>query len=275
MSHPSTTPPLSASVVLFHSDSGALRETLTAFADACADLKAPVALWVVDQSLNRSYSTETESLCRALLSDHGMVSFEFIRADSNRGYGGGHNRVLNMPLGRYHLILNPDVVMGRKALVNAMVACEGNPDIALLAPRGWRADGSEDFLAKRFPSASILFLRAYGGTFVKNWFRQRLAHYEYRDLPASPDLHPVLLTSGCCMLVRTDALRAVGGFDERFFMYFEDYDLSLRLARQGRVMRLSTMEVTHKGGEAAAKGVRHIFWFTASAFRFFSIWGWR
>ena len=77
------------------------------------------------------------------------------------------------------------------------------------------------------------------------------------------------------MLIRGAALRAVGGFDERYFLYFEDFDLSLRLAGQGAVEYLPAMVVRHYGGGSAAKGWRHRWLFLRSGVRFFSDHGWR
>lgn len=91
----------------------------------------------------------------------------------------------------------------------------------------------------------------------------------------SGPLQDVPLLSGCCMVVQPQAFRAVGGFDERFFLYFEDYDLCMRLISQGRVVRDPSHLIVHHGGQAARKGWRHILWFLRGGLRFFNIWGWR
>jgi GT2 family glycosyltransferase len=77
------------------------------------------------------------------------------------------------------------------------------------------------------------------------------------------------------MLARTQLLARLGGFDPRFFMYFEDYDLSLRLGRESQVAYVPSARIVHHGGEASRKGVRHIAWFVGSAWRFFARHGWR
>ena len=83
------------------------------------------------------------------------------------------------------------------------------------------------------------------------------------------------LASGCCVWVRRALFDRVGGFDERYFLYFEDYDLSLKLTQLGEVAEHSQIRIVHHGGDAARKGVRHIRWFTAGAIRFFNRWGWK
>jgi GT2 family glycosyltransferase len=77
------------------------------------------------------------------------------------------------------------------------------------------------------------------------------------------------------MLMRTGALRAVGGFSEDFFLYFEDFDLSLRLARQGRLVFDPVVRIVHHGGYAASKGHLHLKYFIRSGILFFNRHGWR
>lgn len=77
-----------------------------------------------------------------------------------------------------------------------------------------------------------------------------------------------MIVSGCFMLFRTDALKALGGFDERYFLYFEDFDLSLRAQKLGRVVYYPGVRIQHYGGGAGRKGWRHIKMFLRSALTF-------
>ena len=85
----------------------------------------------------------------------------------------------------------------------------------------------------------------------------------------------VLLASGCFMLLRTGPLQSVKGFNEKYFLYFEDFDLSLRLRECGQLMFLPSMVITHHGGYAATKGGGHIRLFVRAGFRFFNDHGWK
>ena len=109
-----------------------------------------------------------------------------------------------------------------------------------------------------------------------------MAAYERRDLETRPSAKtdsnvasPVEIVSGCCMLCRTTALQQVSGFDPDFFLYFEDFDLSLRLGKLGDVVYLPSMRVRHGGGNAATKGGNHQRYFVRSALRFFNKNGWK
>ena len=144
----------------------------------------------------------------------------------------------------------------------------------MITPQGVNTNNEPAYLAKRYPSLLILALRGFLPTIGQRWFGERLAHYEYQDMRTDGHTE-VLLASGCCMLCRTTMLQVVQGFDERFFLYFEDYDLSLRIRQLGKITCLPAMEVAHSGGEASRKGLKHILMFSGSAIRFFNRWGWR
>jgi GT2 family glycosyltransferase len=77
------------------------------------------------------------------------------------------------------------------------------------------------------------------------------------------------------MFIRGDSWRKVGGFDEKFFLYFEDFDLSMRIAKYAEIHRVPEFRIIHAGGNAAAKGASHILLFVRSAYRFFHKHGWR
>ena len=118
-------------------------------------------------------------------------------------------------------------------------------------------------------------LRGFAPGFIQNLFRQRLDQYEMKSECSSEETVDVVLASGCFMLVRTAALRAIGGFNEDYFLYFEDFDLSLRLGGQGRLVFNPAMRIVHHGGYAASKGMLHVKYFITSGITFFNRHGWR
>ena len=77
------------------------------------------------------------------------------------------------------------------------------------------------------------------------------------------------------MLAKTDALKKVSGFNEVYFLYFEDFDLSLRISRVGTIDYLPEMRILHFGGNTYQKGLKHIGMFFRSAITFFNINGWK
>jgi GT2 family glycosyltransferase len=135
--------------------------------------------------------------------------------------------------------------------------------------------GERQYLCKRYPSLWVLFLRGFAPAFVRARFSTAIESYEMRDIPADHPFAPIPLASGCFMLLRTELFERLGGFDPRFFMYFEDYDLSLRIGREASVAYVPGARIVHHGGEASRKGPRHVAWFVRSAWRFFATHGWK
>ncbi|MEO8133748.1 MAG: glycosyltransferase family 2 protein [Betaproteobacteria bacterium] len=198
----------------------------------------------------------------------------------NIGYGGGHNLVLREREADVYLVLNPDAVLAREALLRGLTYLRDTPPCGLVAPFAAGPDGAPQFLCKRYPDVLTLKLRAIAPKSIRHWFARRLARYELRDVVGAAAEKPatgVPLASGCCMLLRGDAVRRTQGFDPAFFVYFEDYDLSLRLAVEGasRIDYVPAMRIVHYGGNAAKKSLAHIRMFAAGALRFFNKHGWR
>ena len=267
-------PDLAMSVVLFHSPLEQLRQLLHSLTTAAvrADL-TQVALVCVDNSVDRDYAMRCQALCDTY--EGGVLQITVITSAHNKGYGSGHNQALRAVKSRIHLLLNPDVELDAEAMRIAMETVTRRPDIALLAPIGLSETGRNEYLAKDYPSVWILGVRAFAPQWIKRLSTKSAARYELRSLLADTQLRPIPLASGCCLWVNRAHLDTVKGFDESYFLYFEDYDLSLRLSRYGAVMEHGDIHVIHHGGDAYRKGWSHIYWFIASAVRFFNRWGWR
>ena len=197
---------------------------------------------------------------------------------SNIGYGAAHNLALHGTGSDYHLVLNPDVELATDALACAIRWLDAHPEVGALAPAVRGPDGKRHYLCKRYPAVLDLLLRGFVPRALRMPFRRRLDRYEMRDLvDVKPprDVLGVPALSGAFMLVRRDAIDRTGGFDPKFFLYFEDYDWSVRLAGVTTTAYVPSVRIIHYGGDAARKGWRHIRWFVISGFRFYNKHGWK
>lgn len=271
-------PPLTISLVLHHSDLGQLAATLDSLVEAvlhAGKLLGAVTLRLRDQSQDPDYHRRLLACLASREWPASGVTVEAPESGSNRGYGAGHNALLADVCEGFCLVLNPDVELAPDALVCGLRTFQDFPDAVLLCPYGEDGQGRPAHLAKAYPGVLALALRAAGPGWLRACFRRQLAAYARHDLETARTPVAITLASGCFMLLRAPALAAAGGFDERYFLYFEDYDLSLRLASRGQLLYVPQMCIRHHGGESAGKGWRHRGWFLRSAWCFFQSHGWR
>ena len=215
------------------------------------------------------------ALLTAALTAELAVDVAIADGHGNVGYGRGHNLAIASSRSEYHLVLNPDVVLEPDALLEALRFLRRHPDVALLAPEVRGRDGQLQYLCRRYPSLFVLLLRGFAPPSVKRRFAARLDRYELRDRLGEPVVRKVPLASGCFMLARREPLAAIGGFSPDYFLYFEDYDLSMRLRRVGEIAYVRKVRITHFGGDTARKGGGHVGMFVKSGLRFFRTHGWK
>ena len=198
-----------------------------------------------------------------------------LSGQGNVGYGRANNLVLLASRAEFHLVINPDVALEAGAIHEALSFMAANPRVVILAPDARDEAGEPLYLCKRYPSVVDLAVRGFAPSPVKRWFRASLERYEMRDLPRDRPSTAVPLLSGSFMFCRRAPVAEIGGFSDEFFLYFEDFDLSLRAARRGELAWVPSVRITHWGGHAARKGWRHWRLFVASAVKFFNRHGWK
>jgi len=267
---------LVVSIVTYGGDLDCLGRTFAAFAAASEAVISArgdaMRLFLVDNGPRDAERSATLAGLVGALNGRAEV----IAGHDNIGYGRGHNLAIGRSNSRYHLVLNPDVELAPDALVEALTFMDTHPDCGLLAPEVRNEFGDLQYLCKRYPTVFDLLLRGFAPRWIRERFRARLDRYEMRDLinDHDPVWDPPII-SGCFMLFRTDLFKAVGEFDPRYFLYFEDFDLSLRAARVARIAYVPKVRIVHHGGDAARKGPAHMRMFVTSAAKFFRQHGWR
>ena len=279
MSDSPATPPafcLSIATVLYRCEEAQLSRFRESLAASVQHLRtvlpvARVTLAVVDNAA----AEDGDRFSRQFTRLPGIDAIRFIWPDSNLGYGRAHNLCMHQG-GDFHLILNPDVYLAHDALAAGINFLLTHPATGMVTPYGTDDRGRPLFLSKRYPTVLDFVLRGFAPASLRRLFASRLARYEmHRDYLSPLPCDTVEIASGCCMLLRTDLLHQLGGFREDYFLYFEDFDLSVRLRDHALISFVPGMQIIHDGGFASNKGWWHIQQFARSGFRFFSQHGWR
>jgi GT2 family glycosyltransferase len=233
---------------------------------------------LIDNTGTRASAAAVVGMARDIFRD-ADVTMNYLHGHANIGYGAAHNLVMHGGNTHYHLVLNPDVELAPDALPRAFRFLGEHAEIGVLAPSSRREDGAREYVCKRYTTVLDLALRGFAPRALGRLFRKRLDRYEMRDLvdrvAVNETISPIPVMSGSFMFVRRKAIEATGGFDPGFFLYFEDFDWSVRLNRVTRTAYVPAVQIVHHGGGAAKKGPRHVGYFVRSAARFFNKHGWK
>ncbi|WP_066041717.1 glycosyltransferase family 2 protein [Herbiconiux solani] len=211
---------------------------------------------------------DQHSRVAGIAAEHGA---EYVPLPDNPGYGGGMNAaVATLPASvTWILISNPDIVLHADAIDRMVAVGMSAPDIGSVGPRVL-TDGVTYPSARAIPSLRIGIGHALFSKIWKTNPWTRLYHAGTAgDTAGEVD---VGWLSGSCLLVRRAAFEQIGGFDEGYFMYFEDVDLGYRLGTHGWRNRYAPHAVVeHSGGHSTeGESKRMVEAHHASAYRFLS-----
>jgi GT2 family glycosyltransferase len=181
-------------------------------------------------------------------------SVTLIENKENTGFSRANNQGVAVARGEYILFLNPDTVMPEDFFVKTTAYLDAHPEAGSLGPR--LIDGKGQFAPdakKSFPSLSVALFKTLGlgRVFKKSDYFNRY----YAVHVGEHETAPVDVLSGCCMMVRKSAMEQAGGpFDEDYFMYCEDVDLSYRIEKAGfKNIYFPEVDLIHYKGESTRK----------------------
>ncbi len=191
----------------------------------------------------------------------------FVNAD-NLGFSCAANQGFARSQGSYVLLLNPDAELTPGSLRHLIDCLDAHPEAAILGPRVTNADGTSQGSARAFPSLLTAFFGR--STFLTTYFSgNRVSRLETPAFDRClTQAQSVDWVSGACMLIRRQAIEAVGGFDEQFFLYWEDADLCWRLHdHDWQIVYDPQVRVIHQvGGSSQHASMRSLLAFHRSAY---------
>lgn len=191
----------------------------------------------------------------------------------NNGYGGGHNVALREAMkegSRYHLVVNPDVWFGPEVMPKLIKYMEEHPDVGQIMPKVLYPNGEIQRLAKMLPTPLDLIGRLCIPHFI---IKRRNALFELKQSGFTKILNVPFL-SGCFMFLRMSAVDEVGMFDEQFFMYAEDIDLTRRIHKKYKTLYYPCASIYHTFTRGSRKSLRLLLIHILSIIQYFNKWGW-
>ena len=239
-----SSPPLISISVVSHLQSALVAQLLADIDAHCTGARLEVIL-----TLNLEETLPFEM-------DRFSFPIKLIRNESAMGFGANHNQAFKHASGHYFCVMNPDIRLDRNPF-DVLRACFLDSSVGLVAPLVLGEDGSIEDSARRFPTPRTILCKALG--------RGKVNDYVIGEEPLHPDW-----VGGMCMLFLHSMFKRLGGFDERYFLYYEDVDLCARLRLLGYDVLLNPLaRVTHHAQRTSRRSLTYLRWHLASMMRFF------
>lgn len=251
---------LTASIVLYKTPIQQIKTILNCVISS----KCVEQLYVID-----NFSTKENKL---LFKEYSFV--EYIEHE-NTGYGSSHNIALHKAVdfgSDYHVVLNPDIEFDENVLNKLCYYMNDNKDVVYVLPKVIYPNGELQYLCKLLPSPSDLILRR----FLPNskWKSKKDDKYTLKHSGYNQIINPPCL-SGCFMFMRISTLKENNiFFDERYFMYLEDFDLIRRLHRVGKTIYFPEVSIVHNHAKESYKSKKMLKIHIQSAIKYFYKFGW-
>jgi GT2 family glycosyltransferase len=250
---------ITSCVVLHRNDSIILQKTIHSILETNSVDK----LFLVDNS-------PTDEL-KILVTDSRI---EYIHNPANPGFGASHNLAIQKAMemeSKYHFIVNPDICFEGDVIKLMVEYMKNDETIGMMMPQILNEDGTIQNLPKLLPSPFSILKRKLKKP--ARAYQKFINKYELREVPKDIIYNAPVL-SGCFTLLKLDAIKKVGMYDDKFFMYFEDWDLSRRMHQQYKTIYFPKVSVVHEYESGANKSSKLFKIFVKSAITYFNKWGW-
>jgi N-acetylglucosaminyl-diphospho-decaprenol L-rhamnosyltransferase len=187
----------------------------------------------------------------------------YIENTNPKGFGANHNAAFALCHLPFYCVLNPDIILQGNPFPQ-LLDCVANNSVDLCAPRVVAPNGQLEDSVRHFPTLRSLVRKVLSGDDGRY------------QVQLNQQAFAVDWVAGMFMLFNADGFRAVGGFDEKYFLYYEDVDICARLWRTGRSVSVCpSVQVIHDAQRASRINSRHMRWHAASMLRYFLKHWWR
>lgn len=249
---------ITASIVLYNTASELVEQVIQSYSPSCERY-----LYIIDNSIQRTDQYT------------GRDSVKYIYNGKNIGYGSAHNIGIEKAIqqnAEYHIVLNPDIRFEPSVIDELITYANEHQDVVYILPKVLYPNGDLQYLCKLLPTPFDLFFRRFFpqvGIFKKWNDRYTLKQFGYDKIINPPCL------SGCFMFMRTSTLQNNNlRFDDRFFMYCEDFDLIRRLHRVGKTIYYPYVKIFHAHTKDSYKNRKMLRIHIKSIYRYFNKYGW-
>lgn len=198
----------------------------------------------------------------------------YIHNPSNPGFGAAHNIAIKNAIeqgAKYHFVINPDIFFKEDVVSTMVKYMERDNSIGMMMPEILNLDGSVQYLPKLLPNPFSILLRKFKKPFTV--YQKFINKYELRFVDQK-EIYNAPVLSGCFTLLNLKAIQEVGMYDDNYFMYFEDWDLSRRMHKKYKTIYFPSVSVYHGYDSGANKSFKLFKIFIQSVFTYFNKWGW-
>lgn len=198
---------------------------------------------------------------------------KYIFVGKNIGYGAGHNIAIREAFSinsKYHIVLNPDIIFKNDIINTIVTYMDQNSNVGQIMPKVVNPQNDVQFLCKLIPTPFDLLFKRFLPSLFKNKLsiKFQLKFTNYNEIMEVPYL------SGCFMFFRVSALKEIGLFDERFFMYPEDIDITRRMNEVYKTLYYPDVTIIHAHAADSYKSINMFLIHIKNMIKYFNKWGW-
>ncbi len=249
---------ITASIVIYHNSINDINKVLDSAIQSSID-----KIYIIDHSSN--------DFLRFLESKSSKLRYI---SSINKGYGYGNNLAIRIAMefdnSNYHVVLNPDIYFDNGVIEELASYMDSNSEVGLVMPKVFYPNGELQYLCKLLPTPLDIFSRSF---LPMRFYKESDDRFKLLSSGYNVSMNVPYL-SGCFMFFRTNALKDVGLFDERYFMHFEDTDISRRIHTKYKTIYYPSVSIIHAHAASHRRSLKMLWIGFSSAIKYFNKWGW-